>query len=264
MDMNTVYRPKTLPDHALPLLLWGNGACSDNGLMHGAFLRQIASHGYIIVAAGHARDESPLRAPKPLTPPGTPAPPPPNIDLSKFKPVTTPDQLIAGLDWAARETVRPGSPFYGKIDLSRVAVAGHSCGGLQAMAVAADPRIDTVLIFDSGVFTGPTSMVVGKDALGRIHTPMIYVMGGPTDIAHANALDDYARLGAVPVFFADYPVGHDGTFWTEPDGGHWAQVAVAWLDWRLKGDAAASGEFVGHSCGLCGDHNWTVMKKGID
>lgn len=34
----------------MPVLLWGNGACVDNGLAHAAFLREIASHGYLVIA----------------------------------------------------------------------------------------------------------------------------------------------------------------------------------------------------------------------
>jgi hypothetical protein len=32
------------------------------------------------------------------------------------------------------------------------------------------------------------------------------------DIAHPNASDDVARIGHVPVFFGELPVGHGGTF----------------------------------------------------
>src|SRR5690606_24468299 len=34
LPLHTLYRPVSMPDSALPLLLWGNGGCSDNGLAH--------------------------------------------------------------------------------------------------------------------------------------------------------------------------------------------------------------------------------------
>ena len=49
---HTLFAPVKLPKDPLPLLVWGNGACRDNGLAHGAFLRPVASQGYIGVALG--------------------------------------------------------------------------------------------------------------------------------------------------------------------------------------------------------------------
>ena len=57
---HTVYHPAKLPALPLPLFVWGNGACRDNGLQHGAFLRQIASQGYFVVALGRPREERPF------------------------------------------------------------------------------------------------------------------------------------------------------------------------------------------------------------
>jgi hypothetical protein len=51
---HTLYRPVSLPAEPLPLLIWGNGGCSDNGLVHDKFLRNIVSHGYIVIALGYA------------------------------------------------------------------------------------------------------------------------------------------------------------------------------------------------------------------
>src|SRR5690606_20506763 len=48
----TLYRPATLPNEPLPVVVWGNGACRNNGLSASHFLREIASHGYIVIANG--------------------------------------------------------------------------------------------------------------------------------------------------------------------------------------------------------------------
>ena len=104
---------------------------------------------------------------------------------------------------------------------------------------------------------------ITKAALGRLHTPVIYILGGPTDIAYANGMDDFKRINSVPVMVANLAVGHLGTF-MEPNGGRAAQVAVSWLDWQLKGDARAAQRFVGAACGLCTDAAWQVERKQFD
>jgi putative CocE/NonD family hydrolase len=91
---------------------------------------------------------------------------------------------------------------------------------------------------------------------------MLYLTGGPSDVAHPNAIDDVERIDRVPVFFASLPVGHGGTF-SAPDGGDWARVSARWLDWQLKADADASWDFASPDCRLCTDERWTVVQKRL-
>ena len=51
-----------------------------------------------------------------------------------------------------------------------------------------------------------------KEQLEKIHTPVLYMLGGPTDIAYNNGMDDYARINHVSAFTANLPVGHGGTY----------------------------------------------------
>lgn len=174
--------------------------------------------------------------------------------------------MKAGLDWALAETARPGSRYYGKIDKAALAVAGHSCGGLQAIELASDPRIKTVLVHNSGIFNEGGSPIPGlsvsKAMLGNFHTPVLYVLGGPDDIAYANGVDDFERVERVPIVLADLPVGHGGTF-GEPLGGAVAHVTVDWLEWHLKGDAGAARTFLDENCRLCSGTEWTLRRKGF-
>ncbi len=258
---HVIYRPADLTPFGggkLPVLAWGNGGCADDGTAHRFHLAQIASYGYLVVAAGHWRSgpgatdgPAPRRAPS-----GGGLPPA----------ATTAEDVKAGLDWALAEAARPGSPYQGKIDRAALAVAGHSCGGLQAIQLASDPRIKTVLVHNSGIFNEGGSpipgMSVSKDMLGNFHTPVIYILGGSDDIAYANGVDDYNRVERVPVALADLPVGHGGTF-GEPMGGAVAHVAVDWLEWHLKGDAVAARTFLGENCRLCTGTDWTLQRKGF-
>ena len=122
----------------------------------------------------------------------------------------------------------------------------------------------TLVLHNTGVLNdGPGAipgMDVRKDVLQTVHTPAIYILGGPKDIAYANGMDDFRRIFHVPVAVANLPVGHGGTF-NEPNGGAAASVAVSWLDWQLRGDAQSGKRFVGDDCGLCKDAQWSLERK---
>jgi hypothetical protein len=119
---------------------------------------------------------------------------------------------------------------------------------------------------NSGLFVeGETrmgAMVETKDRIKDLHTPTLYVLGGPTDIAYANGMDDYDKIDHVPVAVANIDKGHGGTYW-EPNGGAAAEVVVDWLEWQLRGSTDASRVFVGSSCGLCSDPAWEYESKGL-
>ena len=172
LPRHTVYRPLKMPKKALPLFVWGNGACRDNGLAYGAFLRQIASHGYFVISVGVPRAERP---PEPATTaaPASPAAPAP---VRNTPDETQAAQLTEAIDWAERENARQGGSFAGLIDVKQVAVGGHSCGGLQAIAVSADARVKTTLVLDSGIYNtaavGRSGLSVPKSHLDTLHAPL--------------------------------------------------------------------------------------------
>lgn len=251
---HVVYRPRDLSSlhgKKLGVLVWGNGGCSDDGASGRQHLAEIASYGYLAIAPG-----------KILNGPGI-APRPRSTTLGVK---TTTADVLAGLDWALAENLRKGSPYYGRIDPRLTAVSGHSCGGLQAIQAAADPRIHAVIIHDSGIFANGanpiTGMTVDKSLLLKLHTPILYVLGGPTDVAWPNGTDDVQRIRHVSVMLGSINVGHGGTIY-EPNGGIGAQVARRWLEWQLRGDQSAGTWFKGPDCKLCTDHSWTITRKGI-
>src|SRR6185436_2070141 len=55
------------------------------------------------------------------------------------------------INWAIAQNGDNASPYKGKLDVSKIAVFGHSCGGLQALEVSGDPRVSTTLVVDSGI-----------------------------------------------------------------------------------------------------------------
>jgi hypothetical protein len=142
-----------------------------------------------------------------------------------------------------------------------------TCGGLQALEVAPDPRVQAVLICNSGLFENPQGRRSGmpklpKEHLLKLHSPVIYILGGQKDIAYKNGMDDVRRINHVPVFAANLDVGHGGTF-SKPRGGDFATVAAAWFQWHLKGDETAAKMFGGEPCGVAAMAGWRVEKKNI-
>jgi hypothetical protein len=258
LPRHVIYRPTDLAalgSTKLGVVAWGNGGCSDDGASSRFHLLEIASHGYLVIASGRILSG-------PGAPPREPRPPAAQGQLPA--PRTQVSDLTDAVDWAVAENKRTGSPYFGRIDPTLIAYSGWSCGGVQALQVAKDPRVKTLVIHNSGVLNnGPTNMTgisVGKEVLQTLHTPVIYIEGGPKDIAYENGMDDFKRISHVPAAIANLPVGHGGTF-NEPNGGAAASVAVSWLNWQLRGDAQSAKRFVGEDCGLCKDAQWSLERK---
>ena len=262
----------TLPDHTLfrpadpasvgrtlPVVAYGAGACLNVGNMTPQFLGELASYGYLVVAGGPIIEG----ADRPRAP-GAPAGP----DYSQNRTA----QLLETIDWAIAQNDVTGGRFEGRLATDKIAVMGHSCGGLQAIAAADDPRVVTAIIGNSGIIrtlpsdgsrTGRSYRPAGVDDLKRLHAPMLYISGGPTDQAQPNATLDVEAIQSVPVFYGDIATGHGGTY-LEPRGGEYAVVIRDWLNWQLLNDTQAGRTFTGADCRLCVDPRWSVERKGIE
>lgn len=256
-----VYRPrdlKAVPARGLGVYLFGNGGCDDDGAVDRQHLLEIASHGFVAIAPGDIYS-GPDAAPRPPRPQQ-------NLDAG-FQPATPADALDKALDWALGEGARQGSALAGKIDPAQVAASGHSCGGLQALRTARDPRVKTVVMMNSGLFPDDAprlgAMGLPKASLAGLRGSILYILGGPGDIAYANGMDDFDRIRHIPAAVVDLPVGHGGTF-NDPNGGKAAAVTVDWLKWQLRGDAAAARQFRGADCGLCTASGVQIKRKRID
>ena len=258
---HVVYRPRDLAAlgaQQLGVVAWGNGGCSDDGASSRFHLLQLASQGYLVIASGRILS-GPGVAPVAPTAPLPPGQLPP--------PRTKATDLTAAIDWALAENQRAGSAYLGKIDPHKVAVSGFSCGGLQAITAAKDPRVSAVVLQNTGIFIDGPSAIPGmdlkKDALKDLHTPVLYILGGETDIAYKNGMDDFRQIDHVPVAVANLlGAGHGGSYF-KPNGGPAAAVAVSWLQWQLRADATAAKRFTGKDCGLCSDAQWSFDKKRI-
>ena len=191
----------------LPVLIFCNGGCMDTSIGYENMLADIASHGYVVVAIGelqmfaqHENDQH------------------------------TPSSMVKkALDWICN----PSSPYYKYINTEKIAAAGHSCGGAQVLANAADPRLKTYIILNAGM--GKMTMAdASAKSLKDLHGPILYLVGGTTDVAWQNAQMDYKVIKHVPVVLADNTQsGHGGTY-DQANGGANARMVRAWLDWLLR------------------------------
>lgn len=248
---HTIFKPADLAPFGkkekLPVLVWGNGGCANSPHEHLNFLNEIASHGFVVVAIG------PMRG----------------IE-GEFGRSSESKQLLDAIDWITAQNKDKNSQYYGKIDVDQIAAAGMSCGGLQALDVSADPRLKTIMVCNSGLFNSgnrstamPGMPMPAKEKLQDIKVPIMYMLGGPTDIAYQNGTDDYSRITKVPALLCNLPVGHGGTY-SKPKGGEYGIVATNWLKWHLKGDKTAAEFFQGDNCPLSLREGWTVEKKNIE
>ena len=136
LPTHTIFRPKDLSAFGgrvkLPILAWGNGGCANSPAAHQNYLSEIASHGFMIVAIG-------------------PVPAPGGGRGGAGGGAGGGNSLLDAVNWAIAQNGDSASAYKGKLDVSKVAVFGHSCGGLQALEVSGDPRISTTVVVDSGI-----------------------------------------------------------------------------------------------------------------
>src|SRR5581483_9839346 len=164
---HTIFRPKDLgafnEKQPLPIVAWGNGACANSPWEHVNFLSEIASHGFLVIAIGPMPVEGQRGGPGGGT--------------------TKSSEMTDAINWAIAQNAMEGSQYYHKLDTGKIAVAGMSCGGLQTLEVAPDPRVTTAMICNSGILGNPGGGMGGmpaltKDHLEKLHTPIIYILGG--------------------------------------------------------------------------------------
>jgi hypothetical protein len=148
----------------MPVIVWGEGGCFKTGTFYSPFLTEIASHGYLVLANG----------------PPTGLPPKDMSDLAKL--LTTPQTKISDLynsiDWVMKGQ---GAKF-GNIDTSKIAAAGQSCGGTEALSVSYhNDMVKLTILVNSG-----TMNPGARQWLEELKYPVGIFNGGPKDIAFKN------------------------------------------------------------------------------
>ncbi|WP_053716176.1 cellulose-binding domain-containing protein [Saccharothrix sp. NRRL B-16348] len=237
----TVFRPSNPQaiDRPLPVLAFGNGACAHtNNSEVTRALTFIASKGFVVVDTGSV-DGSPNGVPS-----GSPIP----------------SLLTDAITWAEREQNRSGAVLRQRLDLGKVATAGHSCGGLEAMVAAQDRRVSGVVSLNSGFFADG-SFGYPRSEVGKLHTPAMFMDGGPSDIAYANNQATY-DLATVPAVLARQPEAGHGGFIGGSQLTDGMTTVVQFLDMVLNGNQTARAYILSPS-GLAAKAPWVVASKNF-
>lgn len=283
----------------LPIILYANGGCANNNVEMRYLLSEVASHGYVAIAIGPYDEEDPMKKWKKVLAFMYPEGKGSQITLANGEQVkaptkeekkaieehfrkqrkenrknagkkkadipmpepTYPKMLLEALDWLIDQNANPASEYYHTLNLDEVAAMGQSCGGAQVLGVAHDPRITTCIILNSGI-GDMTMQGATKEALNSLHTPMLYLIGGPEDVAYPNAQKDFERIKDMPVVMINTLDGHSGTYY-EKSGGSYAVAVRKWLDWQLKDNVGQSALFLDPEYGKTMFPDWTVVRKNF-
>jgi len=196
----TIYYPTKAGSEKLPVLIWGEGACSNAGRSNQALLQQIASYGFFAIAEGGPNGS------------GT----------------SNSATMKASIDWVSQKA---GTGDYANVDASKIMVAGFSCGGTEAMDNIWDARVDSVGVISSGLLSN-------QSAAANWRKPVLFVLGGSSDIAYQNGERDFKNMASgVPTWKGNINVGHGGTL-TDANGGRFGKVILNWLLYQFKGQEA--------------------------
>jgi len=168
-----------------PVILFSHGSCGYP--LQSTFLTPLlASRGYIVIAPphpGNTINEFPTC--------GTP-----NAQVASF--IDRPKDMSFVLDQILVANQDPSSPFFGAVDGSRVAMTGHSFGGLTTFLVAAqDPRVSVAVAMApatpaNGKFTLPSLIMDGTidSVVNRPAAEQAYANSSPpkmlVEIEHAG------------------------------------------------------------------------------
>jgi fermentation-respiration switch protein FrsA (DUF1100 family) len=220
---HTLYYPSDLgvggTQH--PILIWGNGTGATPE-SYDAQLRHFASWGIVVAAANTTQAGS-----------GS--------------------EMLAGGRFLIAEDQRAGSVFYGKIDETKVAAAGHSQGGGGAIAAGSDAMVDTTI----PVQPGPQGTV------SALKGPSLFIAGQVDWIVPSFYVKSrYNQASHVPAIFAELR-GSDHFFPGETRV-RLVGVATAWLRFHLMADEQARGIFFGptSTCGICNDTAaWSAVAR---
>jgi hypothetical protein len=160
-----VIRPTDLSktDLCHPLITWGNGH-GDNPPTYMVLLKQLASHGFVVVAS-----------------------------LTKTASQGTPLPQVAGIDWILQENDKPDSIYYRRIDTTHIGATGHSEGGMASTMTGSDARVKAIATLcgarANANLHGPALLLCGGSDTTATCTGMQSAFdGSPAPVMLANQL----------------------------------------------------------------------------
>jgi hypothetical protein len=237
-----IYRPSDLATSGLchPILVWANGT-GDNpeqrppecivepstntwcGTYPG-LMNQLASHGFVVMASL-------------------------STDTAAGDPLPT----ITGLDWLLEQAEDPSSPYFHRLDTTRVGALGHSQGGAATSIAAADPRISAI------------ATIHGNRALNGLNGPALFICGEQDGVVPcAGVANAFRTVTEQPAMFLNNLAADHGS-WLGMGGsqGPTFFALTAWFRMHLMDDADNRRFFFGEDCALCTDSRVTVERNSL-
>jgi Chlorophyllase enzyme len=222
-SLYSVYRPAVWPSGPVPVITWGNGTCAQpEG--YGALLRFVASYGYFVVAANERQ-----------------------VGTANTTGTGSAQPMLRALDYAAAANMDSTSPYYQKLDMTKVGAMGHSQGGSATVTAASDSRIKDIIIFNAADSASKPFLAISGDmditgfsaagmamAANSATVPGAYLFYHNPTGASADALKGHLVLMLAP----ERVTG----------------ATTAWWEMMFRSDAASKAQFLPAStCGLCTD-----------
>lgn len=209
-----VVYPTTLGANGLkhPIFIWGPGA-GTGPAEYEFHLRRLASHGFVVFSQTSSNSGS---------------------------------EMTSAINWLIAENSRAASPYYQKLDTTKIAAGGHSRGSIATFAIAADARLTTTIHVSGGSFDGN-----GPDNLRK---PAAYLCGGSDSTALPNCDRDYTNTDT-PIFYS--VVGSASHVQAARES---LPAITAWLRWHIGGESFRRSNFIGTNCPFC-TGKWVSKSK---
>jgi len=235
-----LYYPKNLATSGYlhPIIIWANGF-GDNPEQNppecivdhdqkwcGQYLpiiQHLASHGFFVVA-------------------------PLSTVTGRYDPLPT----LVAMDWIIEQNEDPASPYYHRLDTSRIGQLGHSYGGMSTCMSASDPRYKVL------------ATICGTSTLSGVHTPMLFYCGGKDGTVPCSGVKNtFHTVTDQPAFFInEFNSDHGWWVYQGPDGVSLSSAA-AWFRVYLMDDTANRKYFYGPDCTFCNDSRVEVEQNSL-
>ncbi len=214
-SLYTIFRPACFKSgEKYPVITWANGTCGEiSGYV--ALLSNLASYGFVVFAS--------------------------NSTWTGTSP--TDHVQLRALDYAKALNEDPNSIYYQRLDMDHIGAMGHSQGAAATNNADSDPRIKSVIFWNTGTSNEKPFLNVSGERDVMMNSPDSMAAG-------VNAA---TQPGAWLYYHKVLQTGGGSTghlvLMEQPD--RVIEMQLAWWKWQLKGDQEAKKMFVGPDCGLC-------------
>ena len=272
-----IYRPADFASRMekMPVIVWANGGCSRNDQDWKGLYEHWAGAGYVVITMSEpgakprpkaeydriraliAAEQNGTASPRAARPAGAGMP-------ARTK--ETLDMQAEAIDWVDRSYSATEGVYAGKLDVTRIAAAGNSCGGVTSLHLAAqDPRVKSVYVL-SGSSVGPDATIEEVGAvLGTVTAPSLWIVGGPEDAARGAAEIDFAaiRPETPAVLLRRSSFDHAQMTFEPSIQRDAASIGLTWFDATLRGEADAARLLITQGCLECEPARWSIWAKNM-